>query len=80
MNQTNASLHQPEPIRGRVTVVDAVLADIRERAEVGKERYGHYLESHNGRDALWDAYQEAVDLVMYLKQAIIERGAAAKER
>jgi len=27
----------------------------------------------NGRDALKDAYEEALDLAMYLKQAMIER-------
>lgn len=29
--------------------------------------------AHNGRDALVDAYQEALDLTMYLRQAIEER-------
>jgi hypothetical protein len=27
---------------------------------------------HNGRDALKDAYEEALDLVMYLRQAMAE--------
>jgi hypothetical protein len=29
--------------------------------------------TNNGRDSLMDAYQEALDLVMYLRQAIEER-------
>jgi hypothetical protein len=28
---------------------------------------------NNGRDALLDAYEEALDLACYLKQAILER-------
>ena len=41
--------------------------------EKGKKKHGTYLRIHNGRDALMDAYQEAIDMVMYLKQAIMER-------
>lgn len=47
--------------------------DFRERADSGREKYGTYLEAFNGRDPLWDAYQEAIDLAMYLRQAIMER-------
>jgi len=50
-----------------------VIADIRERRELGIKRYGTALQPHNGRDALRDAYEEAIDLAMYLKQAIVER-------
>jgi hypothetical protein len=31
------------------------------------------LQAHNGRNALIDAYQEALDLVVYLRQAIEEQ-------
>ena len=58
---------------GKVKVLDLVLKDLTDRAEVGKERYGTYLETHNGRDALMDAYQEALDLSMYIRQAIEEK-------
>ncbi len=50
-----------------------VIQDIEKRVQAGKQKYGMYLETHNGRDALWDAYQEAIDLVMYLRQTIAER-------
>ena len=50
-----------------------VAKDLIDRAEVGKEKYGTYLMTHNGRDALMDAYQEACDLLMYLGQCILER-------
>lgn len=50
-----------------------VIADIHHRREVGIQRYGTALQAHNGRDALRDAYEEALDLAMYLRQAIEER-------
>lgn len=69
---SNASENQPAPIKGAVRILDLVLADLSERAETGKKKYGTYLEANNGRDALWDAYQEALDLCMYLRQKIEE--------
>lgn len=36
-------------------------------------RYGTGLQAHNGRDALRDAYEEALDLTCYLRQCIYER-------
>lgn len=65
---------QPAPKPGNKIVLDYVVIDIQNRAEMGKRKYGTYLETNNGRDALWDAYQEALDLVIYLRQAILERG------
>jgi len=70
---SKASEYQPDPKQGEQVVVDVVLADIRERAETGKRKYGTYLETNNGRNPLWDAYQEAIDLVMYLRQALLEQ-------
>jgi len=64
---------QPAPAQGKQSVTDAVMQDILFRREYGRKKYGTELQSHNGRDALADAYQEALDLVMYLKQALIER-------
>jgi hypothetical protein len=56
-----------------------VLADMRERDRVGRERYGTPLQAHNGRDYLVDAYQEAMDLCAYLRQGIEEEFAARGE-
>ena len=70
---SNASKYQPDPKKGKEVVLNYVLNDLQERADAGKKKYGTYLETNNGRDALWDAYQEALDLVMYLRQAIIEK-------
>lgn len=52
---------------------DLVIADMKTRDHVGRQRYGTPLQAHNGRDALQDAYEEALDLAVYLRQAIEER-------
>jgi hypothetical protein len=70
---TKASEHQPAPTKGNQVVVDYVLSDITERVNAGEKKYGTKLKTNNGRDALWDAYQEAIDLVFYLRQAILEK-------
>ncbi|MFG3711001.1 hypothetical protein [Micromonospora sp. NPDC047730] len=49
-----------------------VSADLLDREQLGIERYGTYLQANNGRDALRDAYEECLDLAVYLKQAIVE--------
>lgn len=65
---------QPTPIpNDRPAIVDLVIQDMVERKAIGIERYGTPLQAHNGRDAMVDAYQEALDLCMYLRQAIEER-------
>lgn len=53
-------------------VLPHVLKDLKERAEYGKYKYGTSLKTYNGRSALQDAYEEALDLVVYLKQALLE--------
>jgi hypothetical protein len=57
----------------RRAVLPMVEADLRGRVEIGTKEYGEPLTSHNGRDPLWDAYEEALDLAMYLRQAIWEQ-------
>jgi len=64
---------QPQPQGSGVDVASLVHKDIEARVAYGLEHYGERLTSHNGRDALADAYQEALDLVLYLRQAIHER-------
>ena len=68
---------QPAPDGGRGNVQALVRADLEERERVGVERYGTPLRLFNGRDALVDAYQEAMDLTVYLRQAIAERDSGA---
>lgn len=62
----------PRPGNGR-PIWDLVIEDMKERDHVGRARYGRPLQAGNGRDALVDAYQEALDLAVYLRQAIEER-------
>ncbi len=66
----------PEPLSrpGKENVLPAVINDFKTRDVVGRKKYGTTLQTHNGRDSLNDAYQEACDLVMYLKQAVLEGG------
>jgi len=49
------------------------MRDMTERDIFGAEKYGTRLQPGNGRDFLIDAYQEALDLVVYLRGAIYER-------
>lgn len=64
----------PTPDAGKA-VWDLVMLDMIERDKIGRERYGTPLQAFNGRDPLVDAYQEALDLVVYLRQALEERAA-----
>lgn len=70
---SKASIHEPPPVEGCIVVLDLVRKDLEDRAKFGKEKYGTYLMTNNGRNALMDAYQEALDLVMYLRQALYEK-------
>ena len=64
---------QPAPTpNDEPPVWELVIADMRARDAVGRERYGTPLQAHNGRDALQDAYEEVLDLAVYLRQAIEE--------
>lgn len=67
--------NQPVPLQEPVGVDigELVISDLRERIEYGRGKYGVSLHSHDGRDTLVDAFQEALDLVLYLRKAIVER-------
>lgn len=45
---------------------------MRNRDDLGRRRYGVPLTAHNGRDARRDARDEALDLMIYLRQMIEE--------
>ena len=65
---------QPAPVHNNtVSIQELVIRDMRDRMAHGLREYGTLLQAGNGRDALVDAYEEAVDLCFYLKQAIVER-------
>ena len=80
---------QPPPIRtaqSEPILTDEFLADLpddvaealRLRRQFGLDKYGTVLRSHNGRDPLADALQEALDLIVYLQQSIMERPHATR--
>lgn len=79
-----AAVPQPAPTGEGTPVLPAVLAhplvtprmraDLQARAIDGAEKYGTVLRTHNGRVAIVDAYQEALDGVMYLAQGVLEVG------
>lgn len=75
MSETRDEEHdQPLPTEGHgPPVIELVKQDLDARSEMGLKKYGRLLRAGNGRDALLDAYDEACDLVMYLRQAIAER-------
>jgi hypothetical protein len=65
---------QPLPIKtDEEGIWFLVIRDMRERDKAGFEKYGTRLQAHNGRDHLIDAYQEALDLVVYLRAEIEKR-------
>lgn len=65
---------QPMPVANdKPAVWPIVMADMHARHELGIRRYGTPLQPFNGRDALRDAYEEALDLAVYLRTAIFER-------
>jgi hypothetical protein len=70
---SSATIHEPEPVKNASRPVwEVVIEDMHARDNMGRAKYGFSLQAHNGRNALWDAYQEALDLVVYLRQKIIE--------
>ena len=61
-------------------VMELFLKDLKARYEEGVRRYGVPLQPFNERDALQDAYEEAIDLALYLRQALYERDRGSKKR
>lgn len=57
-------------VEGKAQV--ATVKDMQDRDRVGLERYGTRLQPYNGRDSLVDAYQEALDLCVYLRVVLYE--------
>ena len=70
---------QPMPTGNGKEIMPEIIKDLQARTAVGIKEYGVPLKTGNGRDALIDAYEEAIDLCQYLKQAIMERDSEAKK-
>jgi len=73
------AIPEPDPKEGKDIVFKAFMKDVEDRAEFGIMKYRTYLKTFNGRNALEDAYQEAIDLCLYLKQCLMENEALSKE-
>lgn len=64
---------QPKPVRSSARASwEMVIDEMTKRNQVGIERYGVPLQPFNGRDSLQDAFEEALDLTVYLATARYE--------
>ena len=52
---------------------NAVMQDMLERNEVGAKKYNKYLNPNTSEDMIQHAYEEALDLAVYLKTLIMQR-------
>lgn len=80
-----ATAEQKQPVAGQQVVLptlikylekqasDPLIPDVQARASLGRTRYQTELMTHNGRDPVVDAYQELLDALMYLTQAVLEQ-------
>jgi hypothetical protein len=68
----SAATPQPAPSEGVTPVYRMVIADILSRVDAGRQKYGTPLQTHNGRSARWDLYQELIDACLYERQYIEE--------
>lgn len=76
-----ASTYEPAPTpTGGRPIWELVVEDMKERDQAGRQKYGTPLQAHNGRRPLVDAYQEVLDLAVYLRQEIEERRTRKQER
>lgn len=60
----------------KVTIVALVIEDFKGRETLAKERYGSPMTANTKLDGLQNAYEEALDLCVYLKKELIERNNA----
>lgn len=71
------SLTRPQdaPVQntGAPSAHDLAIADLQDRRAFGLEKYKTLLQHDNGRDHLVDAYQEVLDLTVYLRNEIERR-------
>lgn len=71
----NLSDYEPKPIPTEERPIwELVIEDMKNRDNEGRKKYGTPLQASNGRDALIDAYQEVLDLAVYIRQEIERRG------
>lgn len=59
---------------------DEVIKDMKARDEFGMKKYGRPLTPRSKVDPLKEAYEEALDMVVYLKAAISKREESPEEQ
>lgn len=65
---------EPAPVpNDKPSIHDLVIRDMESRKAFGLAKYGTILQAGNGRKALKDAYEEVLDLAVYLRQELEER-------
>jgi hypothetical protein len=52
----------------------AICSGLLSREQLGLRKYGRSLQSHNGRDALHDCWEESLDAMCYITQVELESG------
>lgn len=60
--------------------IDRVLADIQARKQLGYDRYGVALNHLSDKDFLQEAYEEAMDLCVYLRAELDRRNETINPR
>lgn len=71
---------QPMPIGNDQPIIHhLVQQDLEARLQLGVKRYGQGLQAFNGRSFLQDAYDEILDLAVYLKGQLEEVRITAEE-
>lgn len=74
-------IKQPKPRANKNPAVwPMVIADMNERNRIGTLKYKTPLQAGNGRKTLWDAYEEVLDLAVYLRTEIENRRIAARKK
>ncbi len=75
--ETDQSLPVPN---NQTSCQDLVIADIEDRKALGLRKYGTLLQPFNGRSFLQDAYEEVLDLAVYLRGKLEEERQSASEQ
>lgn len=72
-NDSKMTFGEPAPrLNDFPSMHDLVIRDMGARKKFGLEKYGTILQPFNGRNALKDAYEEILDLAVYLRQKLFE--------
>lgn len=63
---------EPDATTDQPSIHALVIKDMADRLNFGLSKYKTPLQVHKGRNNLKDAYEEALDLVVYLRAALEE--------